>query len=150
MDFDLNAVLPQLLPSAVAWAESQSQKAAEEGESLSEADKAIAREIGVQKPELVRIMQVDELPLPEDPFLKEAAIQTGLLGPHMAGLTLGHSILVVRGALNSRLLSHEFRHVHQYEEHGSIGGFLTVYLKQIATVGYADAPLEHDARAYER
>ncbi len=150
MVFDLQAVLPQLLPGAIAWAESESRKAAEGGEPLSEADKVMARSVGVQRPELIRVMLVDALPFPEDPFLKEAAIQTGLLGPHMAGLTLGHSILVVRGTLDSRLLSHECRHVYQYEEHGSIGAFLPVYLQQIATIGYAAAPLEQDARAYER
>jgi hypothetical protein len=150
MGFDLIAALPQLMPRAIAWAEAQSRKAAEKGEALSEEGMAIAREVGVQHPELVRVVLVEELPFPEDPFLKEAAIQTGLLGPHMAGLTLGHSILVVQGTLDRRLLSHECRHVHQYEEHGSIGAFLRVYLQQIATVGYINAPLEQDARAYER
>ena len=150
MDFDLQAALPKLLPGAIAWAESQSRKAASEGKSLSEADKATAREVGVRHPDLIRVMLVDELPLPDDPFLREAAVQTGLLGPHMAGLTLGHSILIARGTLSSRLLSHECRHVHQYEERGSIGAFLAIYLQQIATFGYHDAPLEQDARAHER
>jgi hypothetical protein len=150
MDFDLQAVLPKLLPGAIAWAELQSRKATQEGEALSESGKAMAKEVGVRQPELIRVIMVDQLPLPDDPLLKEAAIKTGLLGPHMAGLTLGHSILIVRGNLNFRLLSHECRHVHQYEMHGSIAAFLPVYLEQIATVGYDNAPLEQDARAYER
>lgn len=149
MDFDLQTVLPQLLPGAIAWAESQSRNATSGGKSLSEADKAMARGVGVRHPDLIRVMLVDELPLPDDPFLREAAVQTGLLGPHMAGLTLGHCILIARGTLSSRLLSHECRHVHQYEEHGSIGAFLAIYLQQIASVGYHDAPLEQDARAHE-
>jgi hypothetical protein len=51
--------------------------------------------------------------------------------------------------MGPRLLSHECRHVHQYEAHGSIAAFLPVYLEQIATVGYRNSPLEQDARAHE-
>lgn len=67
----------------------------------------------------------------------------------MAGLTLGYSILICRGHKTRRLLSHELRHVFQYEQHGSIAAFLPVYLMQIATVGYQSAPFEQDARAHE-
>jgi hypothetical protein len=50
----------------------------------------------------------------------------------------------------TRLVSHELRHVHQYETAGSIAAFLGVYLAQIATVGYDNAPLEPDAIRHER
>jgi hypothetical protein len=68
----------------------------------------------------------------------------------MVGLTLGHSIFICRGHQTRRLLSHELRHVHQYEAHGSIAEFLPVYLQQIAEVGYANAPFEIEARAHEQ
>ena len=48
------------------------------------------------------------------------------------------------------LALHECRQVQQYEALGSIENFLTVYLKQLAEVGYQDAPLEIDASAHER
>ena len=48
-----------------------------------------------------------------------------------------------------RELSHEFRHVYQYEAAGSIAAFLPVYLQQIVAFGYANAPFEADARAHE-
>lgn len=150
MDFDLQAALPDLLPGAIAWAELKSREAAEKGQFLSVHDQEVARNVGVQRPEAVRVLLVDQLPIPEDFSLRSAAIHTGLLGPQMVGLTLGHSILIVRGAMNRRLLSHECRHVHQYEQFGSIGAFLAVYLQQIVTVGYDNAPLEQDARAYEQ
>ena len=82
-------------------------------------------------------------------MLRQVALETGLLGPGSIGLTLGHSIFIVRGHMSPRLLSHECRHVHQYEIYGSIAAFLPVYLEQIATVGYLGAPLERDARAHE-
>jgi hypothetical protein len=68
----------------------------------------------------------------------------------MAGLTLGHAVFVRRGHDSWRLLSHEFRHVHQYEQAGSIAAFLPVYLQQIVQFGYANCPLEIDARNHER
>ena len=63
------------------------------------------------------------------------------VGPGMIGLTLGYSIFIVRGHMGRRLVSHECRHVYQYETHGSIAAFLPVYLQQIATVGYQNAKL---------
>jgi len=54
-------------------------------------------------------------------------------------------IFLVEGRESRRLLTHECRHVYQYERAGSIRAFLPVYLRQIATVGYDAAPLELDA-----
>lgn len=79
---------------------------------------------------------MEALPRPEDPELRAAADQTGLLGPGMAGLTLGHSIFICKGHESVRLLSHEFRHVSQYEKAGSIADFLPGYLLQIVPFGY--------------
>jgi hypothetical protein len=146
---DLRQSLPALLPGAIAWAEARAKRAAEAGITLTAAEQEIARRVGVSQPARVRVEIVDELPLPEEPVLRAAALAAGLLGPEMAGLTLGHSIFIRRGHNNRRLLSHELRHVHQYEQHGSIAAFLRVYLSQIVEDGYANAPLEADARAHE-
>lgn len=67
----------------------------------------------------------------------------------MVGLTLGHAVIVVNGHATRRLLTHEFRHVHQYEAVGSIAAYLPLYLQEIATFGYEQAPLEVDARQHE-
>ena len=149
MAFNLMALLPQLLPGAIKWAEAQSQSARVAGRTLMEQELSVAKVVGVKSPDLVRIRMVNQLPIPEEPHLKEAAFQTGLLGPGMVGLTLGHSILVVQGHFNLGLLSDELRHVHQYEAYGDIAGFLPVYLHQIATNGYENASFEKDARAHE-
>lgn len=142
-----------LLPAAIAWAEARAKQAAEVGSALSAAEQDIARQVGVSHPDRVRVEIVDDLPLPEEPALRAAALAAGLLDPGMVGLTLGHSIFIRRGKRDHRqdrrLLSHELRHVHQYEQHGSIAAFLRVYLGQIVEVGYAHAPLEADARAHE-
>ena len=150
MSSDLRAVLPYLLPRAIAWAEAQAQQAAAWGRSLDDKEIAIASAVGVQRPELIRVAVVDSLPLPEDFALRAAAVQTGLLGPGTVGLTLGYSVLVCRGHETLRLLSHEFRHVYQYEKFGSIAAFLPGYLTQIVEFGYSNAPFEVDATAQEQ
>lgn len=150
MSFDLAEVLPLLLPRAIAWAEERSSEILSEGIALSAEGLQIARAVGVRCPERIRISTVAELPLPDDPELQYAALQSGLLGPGMVGLTLGYGIFVCRGQQSDRLLSHECRHVHQYEIAGSIEDYLPQYLDQIARFGYHDAPFEVDARNYER
>jgi hypothetical protein len=147
--FDLAAVLPRLLPRAIAWANARAAEVSVSGSALTAAGTRIARQVGVHQPELIRVQEVGQLPLPDDPELRQAALQTGLLGPGMIGLTLGHSIFVVAGHNTTRLLSHECRHVAQYEVAGSIAAFLPQYLQQIVAYGYSNAPFEIDARRHE-
>lgn len=145
----LKTALPLLLPQAISWAEQASAEAAITGRLLTEQEQGVARRAGVQHPHLIRLAIVDEMPRPAHPMLLTAANAAGFLGPGTAGLTLGYTVLVQRGQESTRLLSHEFRHVYQYEQAGSIAAFLPVYLKQIVDVGYTDAPYEVDARRHE-
>jgi hypothetical protein len=147
--FDLAAALPHLLPKAIAWAEARSAAIMTAGAPLSDLQMRLAHFVGVQLPERVRILEVREIPQPQDPELRQAVSATGFLGPHTIGLTVGYGIYIVTGHSTNRLVSHECRHVYQYEVAGSIRKFLPVYLAQIASVGYAAAPLELDARAHE-
>jgi hypothetical protein len=137
-----------LIPLAAEWAERVAAQAAMTGIPLTTLESQIAIRVGVQAPERVRIAISKHFPRPEHPSLRDAAIQMGLLGPTMAGLTLGHTIFV-DAPPSVRLLSHELRHVAQYEAAGSIGAFLQAYLTQIMHFGYADAPYEVDARSHE-
>ena len=149
MAFNLQAVLPGLVPKAIAWAEAQAALVAQAGRPLDGAMLAVARSVGVQQPERIRIAEVTHLPLPLDAHLRKAALVSGLLGPSTLGLTLGYGIFICSKHVGVRLLSHEFRHVHQYEAAGSIATFLPAYLDQIAAVGYRNAPYEVDARTHE-
>jgi hypothetical protein len=147
---DLKVELPRLLPPAIAWAEAHEREVLAQGSPLNPEGIRLARIVGVQSPERIRVSLVAQVPLPEDPELRAVAIHTGLLGPQTGGLTLGYGIYIVHLHLTGRLLSHECRHVHQYEHAGSIAAFLPVYLQQIAEVGYARAPLELDAQLWEQ
>lgn len=150
MTFDLRTVLPLLIPKAIVWAEAQSSLIGQVGQPLNDTLLAVARSVGVMHPELIRVAEVPRLPLPEDPELQQAALESGLLGPNMVGMTFGYGIYVCRGHSTIRLLSHELRHSYQYEQAGSIAAFLPTYLQQIVSVGYNNAPYEIDARAHER
>ncbi len=149
MNVTLLASLPEIIPHVVAWANSQSEYVQSVGTPIDEQLTHLAQRVGVREPQRIRIQVVDALPLPQEPRSRHAALSVGLLSPSAIGLTLGHSILVVRGHLSTRVLSHEFRHVYQYESLGSIEEFLPVYLRQVAAHGYKAAPLEKDARAHE-
>ena len=146
---DLRQALPHLLPLAIAWAEAEAKHVADSGDALTSHEEEIARAVGVRRPDLVRIAIVDALPQPRDATLRLAAQHAGMLGPDMVGLTLGYAVFICRGQKTRRLVSHELRHVHQYERNGSIRGFLPIYLEQVLDVGYANAPFEADARAHE-
>lgn len=149
MTFDLQSELPSLLPRTIAWAKARSAEILATGEPLLSTDITLATAVGVSHPEKIRVLSVSALPLPEYPRLKEVALATGLLGPSVIGMTLGYGIYVCDGHVSKRLISHECRHVHQYELAGSIEKFLPLYLQQIALHGYHDAPFEADARAHE-
>ena len=146
---DLQDTLPTLLPEAIAWAEHEALEALAIGDALQPGNLELARRVGVLSPEKIRMRVVDALPLPGNPRLREAAIQSALLGPGLIGLTLGYAIFLKAGHVNTRVLAHECRHVYQYESHGGIAGFLPVYLAQVVSGGYESAPLEIDARSHE-
>jgi hypothetical protein len=150
MTFELKAMLPNLLPKAIAWAEERETEILRTGIPLNEYELTIARSVGITQLDKVRIALIDDfLPLPTDPELREAGLATGLFGQHMAGITLGHSICIRRVYDTVRLRSHELRHVYQYEQATSIAIFLQTYLQQIVEHGYEKSPYEIDARRHE-
>lgn len=146
---NIEAELRRLLPKAIQWAEQEESHALKSGSPLSNEFVGVARRVGVTAPESTRIMTLDHLPWPSDPELSTVANQTGVLGPGMVGLTLGYAVFILAGHETIRLITHECRHVYQYESHGGISGFFPIYLSQIVQHGYHDAPMEIDARNHE-
>lgn len=148
MTSNLRAVLPILLPKAIVWAEACSAEIVKSGAPLDQKGLSLAQRVGAH-PDRIRVLLVSQLPLPADPELRQAGLETGLFSPNIVGLTFGYGIYVRHGHDTTRLLSHEFRHVQQYQQAGSIAAFLPIYLQQIVDFGYASAPLEIDARNHE-
>ncbi|MGE5385951.1 MAG: hypothetical protein ACM3SV_08685 [Betaproteobacteria bacterium] len=150
MSFDLVARLSHIIEKAVSWAEAESSRILSEGQPLDARMIALAESVGVANAENIRILEVPHLPMPDDEELQQASFATGLLGGRTDGLSLGYGIVLRQGHGTTRLLSHEFRHVHQFEQAGSMAAFLGEYIPQIIQCGYAGAALERDACAHER
>jgi len=147
----LAAQLPLIAERTIAWAKDREAASLATGTPLTHEQLMLARAVGVKHPERIRIVVVDEIPLPDEPILRAAAQGVGLSQSWAAGLTLGHAVILHRGFEHEvRLLSHEFRHVAQYESLGGIGPFLVSHLKSLSEVGYENSPFERDARAHER
>jgi hypothetical protein len=142
-------LLEELLPKAVAWAEACSKDLLLGGLPLEIFQMKIACKVGVAHPELIRTLAIEHFPRPDEPYLATAFDEYQMLGDNCAGLTLGYGIYIREGCSDIRLLSHEFRHVYQYEKAGSIASFFAVYIQQILQVGYYSSQLEVDARSHE-
>ena len=143
--------MAELIPDAITWAEAISWNAQKNGVALNPRWVQLAEAVGVQQPDKIRIYAVQEIPRPGNVELAKKAAQVGLLGPTVRGLTLGYSVIVLGVHQNNpRVLAHEFRHVYQYEQVGSLEGFLREYLQQIITVGYWNSAMECDARDHEK
>ena len=148
---NVESQLPLLAPRAVDWAQRMEADSMRNGAALSPAVIRLAREQGVRDVSRVRIVVVERVPLPDDQLLRAAALRVGLSQETASGITLGYAIYARRGEENDvRLLSHELRHVAQYEEAGGIAAFLARHLVDLARAGYEASPFEVDARAHER
>ena len=81
-------------------------------------------------------------------MLRSAALRR-IAGSGYGWTDFGHTVFIKQGHDTARLLAHEFRHVFQYEQAGSIAAFISMYLQQIVEYGYDNAPSEKDAEQYE-
>jgi hypothetical protein len=149
MDRETADQISSLVPLAVEWATVTAEAGLARGIALDVHQLRIATAVGVAQPERIRLMTVPKIPRPAEGPLGELALKTNLLGPQTIGLALGYSVFIREGEQTTRLLSHEFRHVHQYESAGSIEHFIPRYLAEIVRYGYEDSPLEIDARQHE-
>lgn len=141
----------KLLPLAHAWAEAQERLILQTGVPLTEPQMADAKLVGVAHPELVRVLQVSEIPTPDDPALAKAAEITSLIGPETIGFTIGYGIFIRSDHWGERrLMVHELTHAMQFERLGGMAAFLRQYLTECVSVGYPAAPLEQEALRVER
>jgi hypothetical protein len=142
-------LLSEIATLASEWVKQQQGYIQEVGFGLSSHQVAIATQVGVKHPADIRILEVDKIPAPTDMLLQQVAEKMNFLGPNTLGITLGYGVYLRKGYVTDRLLSHEFRHVHQYEAAGSTEAFISEYLRQMFQYGYLESPYEVDARTHE-
>lgn len=141
--------LEDTIKLACMWVNQQQEYIDNFGAKLTPHQIALAIQVGVRQPERIRILTVEKIPSPNDETLSKLAEKLNFLGPGTLGITLGYCIYVRDGYVDDRLLSHEFRHVYQFEESGSIQVFIGEYLQQLIQYGYELSPFEIDSREHE-
>jgi len=146
---DNSLPLEKLLPQYVSWAMATDNKGLKIGIALNEKEILLAKEIGIEFPEKVRIIYVDEVPFPsENEQLKQMGLSLGLIGEGIdnQAQVFGYSVYVRKGLnFTFSMLAHELVHVMQVEREGSFGSLVRQYFTEVATYGYANAPLEVEA-----
>ena len=113
--------IPILLPFGTRWAEKQESLILREGRPLSEWETMWATDVGVRKPESVRILPVPRIPTPVSWFTRLLRI----FSEDPTGMAVNYGIyLEASQATNPSLLVHELPHVAQFERLGGIAAFL--------------------------
>lgn len=139
--------LIELIPKASVWAQQQEQEILKSGVPLTGSQLEDAKRASVQHPGRIKLLRVDQIPLPEDQELSSAAQAIGLTTPGTRGLTLQYGIFIRSDHWDDRnLVVHELVHTSQYERLGGIEEFLNQYLTQCVRFGYPNAPLELEAK----
>jgi hypothetical protein len=143
----LKRILPTIAPGMTAWAEGMERQAMENGVALDSAQWRNALRVGVQRPEKVRIMYVDELPRPNTE-LTLLAREIGILTNKTEGMTFGYGIYMKNDLPDSkRRLIHQLVHCGQYERLGDMRMFIREYVQCCLDFGYAQSPYEMEAEA---
>jgi len=152
----LDLLLLPLLPFAVWWVRGREAEILRGGDPLDEMQLSLAHAIGVATPERVRVMAAACVPMPLPSMVRHIAERWHWLSPHIAGMTLGHGIVLRSDCRDDpRLLAHELKHVAQYQRYardslyGRHAGFLRRHLRECVWPGYPHGPLEAEARRAE-
>ena len=141
--FWTDMIVRAALPWGTKWARKQESIILEEGRPLSEWETMWATDVGVAKPEAVRILPVPRIPTPGSWFTQLLRIFSE--GP--TGMAVNYGIyLEASQATNPSLLVHELTHVAQFERLGGIENFLREYLTQCVRDGYWESEMELEAR----
>jgi hypothetical protein len=146
----LDVLLAPLLLCAVAWVRRRQASILRNGTPLNPAQRELASALGIVAIDRVRVASTGVIPMPLPRWARDLAHRSGWISQHIAGMTLGHGIVIREEYVgDSRLLAHELAHVRQYERLGGIAGFLRQYLRECAWPGYPHGALECEARAAE-
>lgn len=137
-----------ILPQYIDWASATEVAGLNAGQPLNAAQLALAAEIGIKRPEKIRLVYVDAVPFPyHNPMLKLVGEATGFIGDGIINnaQVFGYSIYVRKDySLNTPRLAHELVHVLQIER-ASLEQVITQHFADLLTYGYDNSPLELEA-----
>jgi hypothetical protein len=139
------AWLEAVAPEAIAWYLKQEAILLKQGRPLSADEMDLARRMGVQHPEKIRVVVLTKFPSPDSPALAEQLAALGLGSDDAGGFSMGYAVLIKPRFETKRWLrAHEFVHVGQ-REHLGTEAFIRRYFMEMKTIGYKRAPLEIEA-----
>ncbi len=145
--FWVDLLVNATLPLGTRWVRKQEAAILRDGRPLSEWERMWAYDVGVRKPEDVRILPVPRVPTPGQGFARMMNTFFGFLTEGPTGMAVNYGIyLEASQATNPSLLVHELTHVAQFERLGGVEAFLREYLTQCVRDGYWESDLEQEAR----
>jgi hypothetical protein len=138
--------LGRLLPQAAQWVAKLEQACMEIGQPLLPQNRRDGEMIGIRDLAAVRVMVLEEMPLPDDLELRKLAAEKNLITAKTEGMTFGHGLVLKNGFITRHLIAHELVHVLQYERFGGIEPFLAAYVPEVVSPPYyPNGPLELEA-----
>lgn len=147
---DIAAKVENLLPRVLEWYTTVETELLPQGRLLSETEMKIARQLGVIRPESVRIIVLEIFPMPEDRVLRAEAERYGLGSAAEGARAIGYVIMLKpRYAKSSMIIAHELVHVSQHDRLGR-AAFLRRYITEMEMLGYSRSPLEIEAYQKQR
>lgn len=145
--FWVKLLVKATLPLGTRWIRKQEAAILREGRPLREWERLWAENVGVRRPEEVRILPVPRVPTPGQSLLGMLNRVFGFLSEGPTGMAVNYGIyLEASQATNPSLLVHELTHVAQFERLGGVEPFLKEYLTQCVLDGYWESDLEQEAR----
>jgi len=145
--FWVDLLVKASLPLGTRWVRKQEAAILREGRPLRDWERLWAQNVGVRRPEEVRILPVPRVPTPGQTFTVILNRVFGLLSEGPTGMAVNYGIyLEASQATNPSLLVHELTHVAQFERLGGVEAFLREYLTQCVRDGYWDSDFEQEAR----
>ncbi|MEO0414698.1 MAG: hypothetical protein AAF226_07080 [Verrucomicrobiota bacterium] len=140
-------IVKAALPWAVRWVQQQEERVLKEGRPLTEWEMEWAADVSIERPEKVRVLEVNSVPTPGKLLTTLAEKLLRTFSFDATGMAVRYGIyLNVMHSQNPSLLVHEMAHVAQYERLGGIQPFLKRYLDECLEDGYWDSSLEREAR----
>ena len=137
-----------LTPLAIQWAAEEEANALKNGEPLNQEEMIYAKKIGIQFPEKVRVLKVQNMPSPKNPILKKAADEMGSQLSNSDGLCLNYAIFIKQNHWRKlRLIVHELAHTAQYERFGGLS-LLRQFILEYPD--YPNGSLEREAISIEQ
>jgi hypothetical protein len=137
---------------AYQWAKAQEAYILRHGAPLTAAQVSDARLAGVSAPELVRVLVVNRIPLPDVTELADAARSAQIITEASRGVAIGYGIIIRADSWRNReLLLHQLVHVAQCERSGGLETFVLEYLTDRRdSPDFSVGTLEDEARSRAR